>query len=204
MKESDLTIIEEARNGSQRAYTKLYNKYNKSIYGTIYNITRNTDVSDDILSETFTRAFKNLDRFTKDISFEMWLKTIANNRSIDFIRSGMKTKNDVYVDDDQLSEFIYTDWNNPEKDYIQKESEQILENAIFHLKGRSKEVLTLRFYNNLTYQEIADKLGLKIGTVKHYISRYKQKITENIKNNQQKVKTNEKKSILVNGNEITS
>jgi RNA polymerase sigma factor (sigma-70 family) len=203
MKENDLKTIEEARNGSQRAYTALYNKYNKSIYNTIYNITRNTDVSDDILSETFTRAFKNLDKFTKDISFEMWLKTIANNRSIDFIRSGVKSKNDVYVDDDQLSEFLHTDWTNPEKDYIRKESEEILENAISKLNGKAKEVLNMRYYDNLTYQEIADRMSINIGTVKHYISKYKRKVTENI-NNQQKLKTNEKKSILIDGNQITS
>jgi RNA polymerase sigma-70 factor (ECF subfamily) len=193
--------IELAKAGSQKAFTKLYDTYYKSIHRTVYSIVRNTDVSDDITSEVFLRAFTNIEKFTKDISFEMWLKTIANNRSIDFIRSGTKSKNDVYIDDVQMSEFVYSDWSNPEKDCIRKEEEIQVSNAIAGLTGRSKQVLSLRYDGNLTYQEIADKLNINIGTVKHYIHKNKEKIKKSI-TNQQKTRTNEKKSILLENNQI--
>lgn len=174
--------IEAAKGGSQRAFTNLYNTYHRSIYNNIYNIVKNTDVADDLLSETFLKAFTNINKFTKDISFEMWLKTIANHHSIDFIRSVTKNKNDVYIDDDQLSEFIHSDYSNPEKEMIKKEEYAQFENALQGLISRPKEVLTYRYQDGLSYQEIADKLGLNIGTIKHYIHKYKNKLKANIIN----------------------
>jgi RNA polymerase sigma-70 factor (ECF subfamily) len=174
--------IELAKTGSQKAFTYLYNTYRGTIYNNIYNIVKNTDVTDDLLSETFLKAFKNIDKFTKNISFEMWLKTIANNHSIDFVRSNNKRRNDIYIDDEQLTEFIHTDNSNPEKDMIRKEEYSKFENAFKGLSHRSKQVLEYRYKDGLSYQEIADKLNLRIGTIKHYINRYKDKLISNINN----------------------
>ena len=176
MKTNNADIIGEAKEGSQRAFTALYNKYHRSIYNTIYNIVKNTDVADDLLSETFTKAFLNINKFTKDISFEMWLKTIANNHSIDFIRGGVKQKDDISMDDETLESFSYTDNSNPEKEYIKKENQQQLEDGILALSPRARQVLTLRYNNGLGYQQIADKLGISIGTVKCYISKATKKL----------------------------
>jgi len=172
--------IEAAKGGSQKAFTFLYDTYHGVIYNNIYRIVKNKDVADDLLSETFLKAFKNIDKFTKNISFEMWLKTIANHHSIDFIRSMNKRRNDVYIDDELLSEFIYTDNSNPEKDMIKKEEYGLFENALKGLSDRSKQVLTLRYQKGLKYQEIADKLKLDLGTIKHYIHRYRKVLISNI------------------------
>jgi len=172
--------IEAAKNGSQKAFTKLYNAYHKTVYNCIYNIVKNTDVADDLLSETFLKAFKNINKFVENISFEMWLKTIANHHSIDFIRSTNRNRNDVYIDDEQMSEFIYTDNSNPEKDMIKKEEYKQFENALKGLGDRSREVLTYRYQKGLSYREIAEKLNLNIGTIKHYIHRYKKVLISNI------------------------
>lgn len=182
MKKTDAELIGEAKLGSQRAFTALYNKYNRSIYGTIYNIVKNRDVADDLLSETFTKAFKNIDKFTKDISFEMWLKTIANNHSIDFIRGGIKQKNDISIDLDLENEYIYSDYSNPEKELIKKEGIELLEKGISELSPRAREVLTLRYTKGHSYQQVADALGMRIGTVKSYIS----KATNKLKTTQKK------------------
>ena len=172
--------IELAKVGSDKAFTYLYNTYHNSIYSNIYNIVKNKDVADDLLSETFLKAFKNINTFTKDISFEMWLKTIANHHSIDFIRSGKKSQNNIYIDDDQLSEFIYSDYTNPEKELIKKEEYTVFEKALKTISPRPRSVLIYRYKDGLSYQEIADKLQLNIGTIKHYIHRYKAKLIENI------------------------
>ena len=174
--------IELAKAGSEKAFTFLYNTHNRAIYRVIYNVVKNKDVADDLLSETFLKAFKNIDKFTKDISFEMWLKTIANHHSIDFVRSGQKNQRDVYIDDDMLSEFIYTDYTNPEKDLIKKEEYERFEDGFKSLGKRSKEVLNYRLKDGLSYQEIADKMGLSIGTIKHYIFKYKSKLIKAINN----------------------
>jgi len=171
MKTKDADIIEEAKLGSERAFTTLYNLYNRNIYNIIYNIVKNRDVADDLTLETFTKAFKNLHKFTKDFSFELWLKTIANNHSIDFIRSGKKTIGDISMDDDDLNEFIYSDYSNPEKDMIKKQSLELIEQKISELSPRAREVMDLRYKKGMTYQQIADSLKISIGTVKSYISK---------------------------------
>jgi RNA polymerase sigma factor (sigma-70 family) len=188
--------IELAKTGSQKAFTLLYNTHYKAVYNSVFNIVKNRDVADDLTSETFLKAFKNIEKFTRDISFEMWLKTIANHHSIDFIRSGKRSQNNLYIDDEDSSEFIHTDNSNPEKDLIKKEEDINLEKALSRLSSRAREVLTYRFRDELTYQEIADKLGLSIGTIKHYIHRYKSKIIKFIN---QKVTENETNKSIVFG-----
>ena len=191
--------IELAKSNSEKAYSMLYKQYYKSIHNVVYNIVRNQDLADDLTSEVFLKAFKKIDKYSKDISFEMWLKTIANNHCIDFIRSSVKLKNNIYIDDDQMSDFDITDYSNPEKDYIKKEHSIILNESIASIGGKMGIAIRMFVYGQHTYKEIAEHLGINIGTVKHYIHKAKQKLA-----NQQKVKANEKKSILLNGNQITS
>lgn len=190
--------IELAKSNSEKAYSMLYKQYYKTIHNTVYNIVRNQDLADDLTSEVFLKAFRKIDKYSKDISFEMWLKTIANNHCIDFIRSSVKLKNNIYIDDDQMSDFDITDFSNPEKDYIKKEHSIILNESISALGGKMGIAIRMFVYGQHTYKEIAEHLGINIGTVKFYIHKAKQKLA-----NQQKVKTNEKKSILLNGNQIT-
>lgn len=192
MKTSDADLIERAKSGSQRAFTELYNKYSKSIYNRIYSIVKNTDVADDLLSETFTKAFMNISKFTKDISFEMWLKTIANNHSIDFVRGGKREIDDISLDDDFFENFVYSDFSNPEKEFILKENKGLIAKSISELSPRASEVLKLRYNQGHTYQQIADKLGISIGTVKSYIS----KATNKLLLINPKKEKDEKKSIL--------
>lgn len=189
--------IELAKAGSQKAFTMLYNAHYRAVYCNVYNIVKNKDVADDLTSETFLKAFKSIDKFTKDISFEMWLKTIANHHSIDFIRSGKKSQGDLYIDDELEQEFVHTDYSNPEKEMIKKEESEMLAKTISKMGSRQKEIIQMRFTEELTYQEIADRLGLSIGTIKHYLHRYKEKIISNIN---QKSKKNEDKSIVFSGN----
>ena len=199
----DEELIAQAKTGSERAFTKLYDIYYKTINRNIFFIVKNQDVADDLSSETFLKAFKGIHKFTQNISFEMWLKTIANHHSIDFIRSNKKSQDNVYIDDELSAEFIHSDYSNPEKDLIQKESEVRLDEEMNKLTSRAKQVLDSRYKDGLTYQEIADKFGISIGTVKHYIFKYKNKIIENI-NNPKKKSYEKSKSIVLSGNKILS
>ena len=78
--------IELAKNGNNRAIAYLYNKYYKVVYNTLLYIVKDKNIAADLTSEVFIKAFNSLDKFYINISFEMWLKTIANNKGIDFIR----------------------------------------------------------------------------------------------------------------------
>lgn len=202
MKEVEKTTIDLAKAGSQKAFNQLYKEYYDLVHRNVYNIVKNNDVADDITSETFVKAFMNIEKYVNNISFSMWLKTIANNNSIDFIRNSVKRKNDVYVDDSELTEIPYSDYSNPEKNLIAKEVSEKIESELNKLDNRGGEALKLRLVDELSYKEIAEKLDLNIGTIKHYIFKCKKKLKTKLTNtNKQK---NEKKSILFNGNKITA
>ncbi len=191
-------MIELAKANSEKGYSLLYNQYYKTIHNVAYNIVKNQDLADDLTSEVFLKAFRKIDKYSKDISFEMWLKTIANNHCIDFIRSSVKLKDNVYIDDDQSGSFDMTDFSNPERDLIKKEHSALLTEYIASLGGRMGLAMHMFVYDQKTYKEIAEAMNLSIGTIKNYLHRAKKQVA-----NQQKTKTNEKKSILLNGNKIT-
>lgn len=90
MKEEEKLLVEQARDGSEKAFNALYNKYYKTVWYTANNVVRNTDAADDITSMVFTKVYLKLQSFTNHISFEMWLKTITVNTAIDYIRRNKK------------------------------------------------------------------------------------------------------------------
>ena len=169
-------LIKEAKEGKQTAFTKLYNGHQAEVRRIVLSITKNKDVTDDIVSITFTKAFKNIQTFKKEVSFSMWLKSIATNSCIDFIRSTKTSSEKILVDSDSVTELNVSNHDDPEKEYILKERLISIKENINELSPRAREILTLRYVGELQYQQIADKLGVSIGTVKSIISMAKKKL----------------------------
>ena len=126
MTQEIIDLVEQAKNGSQLAFTKLYNTYNKMVWFTIFNIVKNSDVTDDLVSIVFTKAYKKLDSYVNHISFEMWLKTIAVNASIDYIRRNKKEQLNNYVDEDESPIQLSDLEKSPEENLILKEKLDIV------------------------------------------------------------------------------
>lgn len=171
----DEDLITLAKENNQIAFTKLYNKYNRVIYNTIYNIVKNKDVADDILSVTFTKAFAKLDTYVNPISFEMWLKTIGINASIDYIRKVKKEQTNQYVDDENVFIQLESETSDPEKKMIDEEELANFSKFISRLKYKYRQILQLRYFNNLSYKEIAENLQIPEGTVKSYLNQAKKR-----------------------------
>jgi RNA polymerase sigma-70 factor (ECF subfamily) len=193
------TAIDLAKNNSQKGFTFLYNKYYNVIYRNILYIVKQREIAEDLTSETFLKAFKNIEKFEKDISFEMWLRTIGNNHSIDYIRK-KKREDALFAESDEEEEINYSDKSTPEFAMIDKEEVKLLSTAISKMRGREQLALKLRIYNEMSYKEISEKLGCSIGAVKSYIHKAKAKLSQ-VKTQQNK-KSNEEKSILFSGNKI--
>lgn len=167
-------LIAQAKEGKQLAFTKLYNKYLRTIRYTIYNIVRNIDVTDDLVSVAFTKAFTKIDKYVDNISFEMWLKTIAINSAIDFIRRSRQENLNDSVDDDMcLYEFVDTTFLNPEDNFIAKQEQKILNELLPTLRYKDRELLRLRFVENKTYREIASSLKIQEEAVKSQLAKAK-------------------------------
>ena len=83
---NDLLLVELAKNGNEKAFSSLLNRYRDSIYYMLLKMVNNTSDAEDLTIEAFGKAFRNLDSFTPEFAFSTWLFKIATNNCIDFIR----------------------------------------------------------------------------------------------------------------------
>ena len=174
--DTEETLIAQAKEGKQSAYTKLYNLYKTGISFVIYNIVKNKDVTDDLLSVVFTKAFTKLDKFVDNISFGMWLKTIAVNTSIDYIRHTKQEIMNTYVDDENCFVQLENTDRSPEENFVSKENLEIVQQEIEHLRLKHQIILKGKYLDNLTYQDLADKLQIPISKVKSDLNKARQKL----------------------------
>ena len=139
MTQEIIDLIEQAKKGSQKAFSELYYRYKSNIWYTILNVVKNTDVADDLTSIVFTKAYEKLSTYVNHISFEMWLKTIAVNASIDYIRRNKKEQLNNYVDEDESPIQLSDLEKSPEENLILKEKLDIVLQAIPTLKKKYRD-----------------------------------------------------------------
>lgn len=154
-----IDLVDNAKQGSERAFSSLYNKYKTSVWFTIYNVVKNTDVADDLTSVVFTKAYKKLESYVNHISFEMWLKTIAVNSSIDYIRRNKKEQLNNYVDDEESTIQLEDTYKSPEEEMVMKEQLRVTLETIPTLKKKYRDLLNARM-EGLSYKEIGEKLAI--------------------------------------------
>lgn len=178
-KQQLLDLIKQAKEGKQSAFTQLYNRFRRIIYNTIYNIVHNKDVTDDLLSVTFTKAFSKLNSYINHISFEMWLKTIAINSSIDYIRHIKKEKYDYELDkEDNCLQVSDSADCSPEDEFIYHETDSRLTEALSRLRYRYRYILELRTVQDLSYKEIGELLDLSESQVKSRLNKAREKLKQ--------------------------
>lgn len=175
MKEEEKVLIEKAKHGDEKAFSELYNNYYKLIRYIIFNIVKNDEITADLVSVTFTKAFKRLDYFVDSVSFEAWLKTIAVNTVIDHIRKEKNLQSNLSIDDDNNVQLEATD-NDPETDFIKSESVEILRKALLRLRSKYRNLLELRYFKGLSYEELSAELNIPVGTVKSDLNKAKHRL----------------------------
>lgn len=177
-------LVDKAKLDDQRAFRELYDYYYPQVNRLVRSIVKNTEDSEDISIEAITKAFKNIQKYKEDLSFDLWLKKVTTNYMIDKIRSGVLNNKTVSMDDENTHELFYTDFSNPEKDYIKTEVRALLEEEFDLISGRAKQMLDLRYKKDYTYQQIADELGISIGNVKNILNKIRTRITKKVNKNE--------------------
>lgn len=171
--------IEAARKGDQTAFTFLLNFYWSEVYNYILKRSANEADSEDITIETFSKAFSSINSYKPEFAFNTWLISIAKNVHIDMIR---RRKNMSFVDlnDEYNSEYrnIVDDASNIEDKLIKEQSLAIFKNYIKLLKPHYQEVIELRFFQELSYNEISEVLNEPLNNVKVKIMRAKKLLAE--------------------------
>jgi len=170
---NDFYLVVKARSGDQKAYADLMSRYKDSIYFMVLKMINNKEDAMDLTIETFAKAFEKLHKYQPDYAFSTWLFRVATNNCIDFIRkkklNTMSIHGMMEEDDKQLQ--IKAEVLNPEETSIKKQQTQELKLLIDSLPIRYRNLITLRYFDELSYEEIAQHLDLPLGTVKAQLFR---------------------------------
>jgi RNA polymerase sigma factor (sigma-70 family) len=173
---SDLQLVEQARNGKEKAFATLMNRYRDSIYFMLLKMVNNASDAEDLTIEAFGKAFSNLDLYTPKYAFSTWLFRIATNNCVDFIRKKQVSPTPLdHVQDnmDNVTLNIQSDIPDPEESMINHQKVAALKNIVNQLKPRYKSLIELRYFKEYSYEEISSELNLPIGTVKAQLFRAK-------------------------------
>lgn len=185
MKETDQTLIKKALAGDQNAYRSLLERHKRTIFHIIYRIVHNRAEADDLVQETFMKAFTSLSSYRSEFKFTTWLYKIAANCSIDYLR---KKKLEAFSLNQKLEvgeseiEIEVPDWSsNPEIELASKQKSIIIEEAIESLPKKYQEVIMYRHKQDKSYEEISQILMVPVGTVKARIFRARELLKKKLK-----------------------
>src|ERR1043165_678166 len=188
--QADFKLGNEAIKGDQKAYADLMQRYKDSIYFMLLKMVNNRDDADDLTIEAFGKAFKNLHQYTPDYAFSTWLFKIATNNCIDFIRRKKKMTfsidKNMENDNGQEMQFeIKSSMLDPEERMIKKQKALAMRDVGEKMKPRYKRLVELRYFQERSYEEIADELQLPLGTVKAQLFRARELLYQILKNQEE-------------------
>ena len=185
MQEDDQILIKKALAGNESAYKLLLNKHKDAIFRLIVKIVHNQEEAQDLVQETFMKAFGSLSSYKCQYRFTTWLYKIAANNCIDFLRKrrliSVSLDQPLETKDGEVS-IELADWTyNPEADLDSRQKSLSIDAAIETLPQKYREVIIFRHKQEKSYEEIAQILGIPVGTVKARIFRARELLKKKLK-----------------------
>ncbi|HEY0306921.1 MAG TPA: RNA polymerase sigma factor [Acidobacteriaceae bacterium] len=181
----DVALVARAKTGDEAAFEQLIRQYDRQIFRIARHITQNKEDAEDIVQDTFLKAYQKLEQFQGNSKFYTWLVRIAVNESLMRLRKRRNSKT-VSMDEDVQTEDgsvprDFADWTpNPEQQYGQGELGDILRKTIQGLPPGFRSVFTLRDVENLSTEETAEALGLSVPAVKSRLLRARLQLRERL------------------------
>jgi RNA polymerase sigma-70 factor (ECF subfamily) len=174
----DYELVQKALLGDEKAFARLLSRYKETIYFMLLKMLNNRSDAEDLTLEAFGKAFKNLHQYSPTYAFSTWLFKIASNNCIDFLRKKKGVLISLESDSEQgeVSETLRLKSKelNPEEKLIRKQKAILLHKVVRRLKPHYQTLVELRYFNELSYEEIAKELNLPLGTVKAQLFRARQ------------------------------
>ncbi len=174
-------IVKRARDGDEKAFEYIVKKYQNKVANLIFKIIGDQDIVEDLTQEVFLRVMESLKDYKFGSAIYTWIYRITVNICIDEIRKRQRSRAfslDNIVSQNPKSEPSYSP---VEKTFERREMREIIENAISKLPAEYKTVIVLREFEDLSYEEIAKILKIRIGTVKSRIFRARKLLAEYLK-----------------------
>jgi RNA polymerase sigma-70 factor (ECF subfamily) len=178
-------LVAQSREGNTAAFSELVRRYEGKIFRLAQHVTQNREDAEDVLQETFMKAYEHLDQFQGNSKFYTWIVRIAVNQALMKLRR-KKTSKTVSLDEtidtgeDTVVREIAAWDENPEQRFSREEIGEILDSAIEGLEPPYRSVFVLRDIEELSTEETADALGLSIPAVKSRLLRARLQLREKL------------------------
>ena len=191
-KEIDLGLVKRAKSGDYQAFDLLVLKYQSRLISTAFKFVKDVQIAEDIVQDSFIKAFKALESFREDSSFYTWIYRITVNTSKNFLVS--KKRKSELLNSDLSEEASYeiepVEAYSPEDLLQATQLKKVITETIDQLGEDTRTALTLRELDGLSYEQIADVVNCPVGTVRSRIFRGREVIDEAISQYKKDNKTN--------------
>ena len=171
--------VGQAKRGDAEAFRLLVEQHSRPIFRVAYRMTGNEHDADDVVQETFLRAYRQLGRFEERANFGTWLHRIAINCALDLLRArGRHDKHTIKDEDDEMSRTIETSDPQPDRLLLSAELQKHVVAALDRLSGNERTAFMLRHFEGMPVEEIGRTLGIQVNAAKHTIFRAVRKLRE--------------------------
>jgi len=183
-------LLDRCKSGDSAAWDELIRRYEKSVYKFAYTLCRNHDEAGDIAGQVFLRLYQNLHTFRFESSFTSWLFRIVHNTYLDLCirpahRGHISLDSVAGSDNEPLPcREVMDPSPSPEKRCMDNETARMLAKAVRHLPEYQRQVLRMYHSEGKSYEEIAENIGLSIGTVKSRLNRARNMLRERLDGSQ--------------------
>ncbi len=185
----DRMLVDRFKGGDEAAFNEMVGRYWDRIYGMVHQLLRNQQDAEEVTQDAFIRAHRGLANFRGEAAFSTWLYQIATNLARNRYWYWWRRKRDKTVSFDQpvgedndtpLSEVFATEMDTPGDITVTQELVDHIAFGMEKISPKHREVLILRNVKNMAYEEIAEVLGISVGTVKSRIARARESLREAI------------------------
>jgi RNA polymerase sigma-70 factor (ECF subfamily) len=161
--------VAAAQAGDQAAFTNLMKLFQRDVYGKAYSILRNHHDADDVVQETFLRVYRALPGFRGESSFRTWLIIIATRQALNYLDRSRLCHEDIEDEVIAATSPALRVEDNQMSALLDQESRMLMRRAFPKLPQRQKEALSLRLHHDMKYDEIAQRMGTSVGSIKAHI-----------------------------------
>jgi len=163
---NDSVLITLYRNGNESAFNQLVDRYQSKVFTTLFLIVKDQEVAEDLLQDVFVKVIHTLnsEKYNEEGKFQPWLLRIAHNLAIDHFRKAKRYPTILLEDGSNLLNSLNFASESSEQEQIKEETLVWVRNLIDELPEAQKEVVIMRHYLNLSFQEIAEQTGVSINT----------------------------------------
>lgn len=179
-RENDTSLVQEALAGNQASFQLLVERYQDRLFSLARHYTRNLVEVEDLVQDTFLKAYSRLESFQQQSSFYTWIYRIATNTILDFLKRRGRSPIQAVEDPEGALDAPQAAIARPDAGMEREEVSHITHSVLDSLPEIFRTVLIMREFENMAYQEIADVLGISIGTVESRIFRARARFKERL------------------------